>query len=394
MKRLLQAALLAAGISFLSPVMAQAPIVKVGIIGPFSGPFSATFGTPFRQGVETYVAQHGVMAGNARVEFIYRDLEGPNPEKAKALAQELIVKEKVQYLGGFVFTPNAMAVAPLITSAKVPLVIFNASTSAIVSRSEYFVRTPNTLPQVTVPVAKFALEQKFKRAVTVVSDYGPGIDAESSFKAAFESGGGQVVESIRMPVSATDFSPFMQRIRSIKPDVLFGFLPAGPPTFGFVKSYNENGLRAEGIRFLGTAETQETDLQALGAPALGLETGYFYSAAHDSPENKAFLASLAKIAPAAVANPSTVSAFDGTHVLYKMIEATGGKPDADKAVAAIKGLSWASPRGPVKIDPATRDIVQNVYMRKIERDSTGKLVNREFKTYEMQPDYGRDAAKK
>jgi branched-chain amino acid transport system substrate-binding protein len=186
----------------------------------------------------------------------------------------------------------------------------------------------------------------------------------------------------------------MQRVRSLKPDVLFGFLPVGPPTFGFVKSYNENGLRAEGIRFLGTAETSETELQALGAPALGLETGYYYSGVHDSPENKAFLASLAKVSANAVANPYTVSAFDGTHVLYKMVEATGGKQDADKAVAAVKGMAWNSPRGPMKIDAATRDVVQNVYIRKIERDATGKLVNREFKTYDMQPDYGRDAAKK
>ncbi len=398
MGHLLRAVLAAAGLGMLALAPAQAqgnePVVKVGIVGPFSGPFSGTFGTPFRQGVEAYAAQHGKLAGKVRVEFVYRDLEGPNPEKAKALAQELIVKEKVQYLGGFVFTPNALAVAPLINSAKVPTVIFNASTSMIVTKSDYFLRTSNTLPQVTVPTAKFALEQGVKKVVTAVSDYGPGIDAESSFKAAFEAGGGKVVESIRMPVNASDFGPFMQRVRALKPDVLFGFLPAGPPTFGFVKAYNENGLRADGIRFLATAETVETDLQALGGAAVGLETGYFYSAVHDSPENKAFLNSVAKVSASAVANPYTVSAFDGAHLIYKMIEAAGAEKNPAKAMEAVKGLAWNSPRGPVRIDAGTRDIVQNVYMRRVDRDAAGKLVNREFKTYEMQRDYGRDGGGK
>ncbi len=385
MNNWLVAAALAA--TALAPALAQ-DTVKVGVVGPFSGPFADAFGKPFRQGVEAYVAQNGNRAGAVKVEFVYRDLEGPNPEKAKALAQELVVKEKVQYLAGFVFTPNALAVAPLATSAKVPTVIFNASTSIVVSRSEYFVRTSNTLPQVTVPVAKYALEQGVKKVVTAVSDYGPGVDAENAFKQTFEAGGGQVLETIRMPLNSTDFGPFMQRIRSLKPDALFGFLPFGPPTYGFVKAYADNGLRAAGIKFLGTAETQESDLQALGDSGIGLETGYFYSGAHESEENKRFLAALAKVDPKAVANPATVSAFDGTRVLFKMIEATGGKADADKAVAAVKGFSFESPRGPVKIDAATRDIVQNVYMRKVEKASSGQLVNREFKTYAAQPDHG------
>ena len=377
----------AIALAALAPAIAQ-ETVKVGIVGPFSGPFADSFGKPFRQGVEAWVALNGDRIGNAKVEFVYRDLESPNPEKAKALAQELVVKEKVQYLAGFVFTPNAMAVAPLVTSARIPTVIFNASTSVVVSRSDYFVRTSNTLPQVTVPVAKYALEQGVKKVVTAVSDYGPGLDAENAFKQTFEAGGGQVLETIRMPVNATDFGPFMQRIRSLKPDALFGFLPFGPPTYGFVKAYADNGLRAAGIRFLGTAETQESDLQALGDSALNIETGYFYSGAHDSAENKRFLAALAKVDAKAVANPATVSAFDGTRVLYKMIEATGGKPDADKAIAAAKGFAFESPRGPVKIDAATRDIVQNVYMRKVEKAGNGQLVNREFKTYAAQPDHG------
>jgi branched-chain amino acid transport system substrate-binding protein len=363
-------------------------VVKVGVIGPFSGPFAAAFGLPFKQGVEAYVAQHGNKAGNVTVEFVYRDEESANPERSKALAQELIVKEKVQYLAGFMFTPNAMAVAPLVTSAKVPTVIFNASTSVVVSRSSYFVRTSNTLPQVTVPVARYATEQGIKKVVTVVSDFAPGHDAENAFKQTFEAAGGQVVETIRMPLNATDFGPFLQRIRSIKPDALFAFLPFGPPTYSFVKAYNDNGMRGAGIRFLGTSETQESDLQGLGEAALKLETAYYYSSAHDSAENKRFLQSLAKVDAKAVANPATVAAFDGTRVLFRMIEATAGKADPDRALAAIKDYAFESPRGPFRIDANTRDVIQNVYMRTVEKASNGTLINKEFKTYAAQPDYG------
>jgi len=388
MKSATRKALFSAAALFFSTSVVGAEVVKVGVIGPFSGPFAGAFGTPFRQGVEAYVAMHGNKAGGAEIQFIYRDLAGPDPQKARSLAQELVVKDKVQYLAGVVFTPNAMAIAPLSQSAKVPMVIFNASTSVVVSKSDYFVRTSNTLPQVTVPVAKYALDHDIKSAITIVSDYGPGIDAEKAFSKTFEQGGGKIVDSIRMPLSTTDFGPFLQKIRAAKPESLFAFLPFGPPTYGFVKAYNDNALEQAGIKFLGTAETQESDLQALGDGAIGLETAYFYSGAHDSPENKAFVETLKKLDPKAIANPATVSAFDGTHVIYKMVEATGGEVDGDKAIEAIKGLSWESPRGPVTIDAKTRDIIQNVYMRRVEKDSDGKLVNREFKVYEAQPDYG------
>ncbi|WP_319284964.1 ABC transporter substrate-binding protein [Pusillimonas sp.] len=388
MKKVTRKALFAAAALFFSTSVVGAEVVKVGVIGPFSGPFAGAFGTPFRQGVETYVAMHGNKVGDAEIQFIYRDLAGPDPQKARSLAQELVVKDKVQYLAGVVFTPNAMAIAPLSQSAKVPMVIFNASTSVVVSKSDYFVRTSNTLPQVTVPVAKYALDNGIKSAITIVSDYGPGIDAEKAFSKTFEQGGGQIVDSIRMPLSTTDFGPFLQKIRAAKPESLFAFLPFGPPTYGFVKAYNDNALEQAGIKFLGTAETQESDLQALGDGAIGLETAYFYSGAHDSPENKAFVEALEKLDPKAIANPATVSAFDGAHVIYKMVEATEGKADGPKAVEAVKGMSWESPRGPVSIDAKTRDIIQNVYMRRVEKDADGKLVNREFKVYEAQPDYG------
>lgn len=361
--------------------------VKVGIVGPFSGGFAGSFGEPFRQGVETYVAQHGDPMPGVKIEFIWRDLPAADPSAAKAKALELVTKEKVQYIGGFVFTPNAIAAATVAEQAKIPTVIFNASASAVVSKSKYFVRTSNTLPQVTVPTAKNALEKGYKSVITVVSDYSPGIDAETAFAKTFTEGGGKVLESIRMPLSTTDFSAYLQNIVIKKPDALFVFLPYGPPTYAFVRGYRDNGLDKAGIAFIGTSETQESDLQTLGDAAIGLETGYFYSADHDSAENKAFIAALKKLYPTAEANPATVSAYDGTHAIYEMIKATNGKPEPDKAMAAVAGKTWESPRGPITIDARTRDIVQNVYIRKVEKGADGRLVNKEIKIFENQPDY-------
>lgn len=362
--------------------------VRVGIIGLFSGGFAGSFGEPFRQGVETYVAQHGDPMPGVKIEFIWRDLPAADPSAAKAKALELVTKDKVQYIGGFVFTPNAIAAAAVAEQAKIPTVIFNASASVVVSKSKYFVRTSNTLPQVTVPTAKNALEKGYKTVVTVVSDYSPGIDAETAFAKTFTEGGGKVLQSVRMPLSTTDFSAYLQNIAIKKPDALFVFLPYGPPTYAFVRGYRDNGLDKAGIAFIGTSETQESDLQSLGDAAIGLETGYFYSAAHDSAENKAFVAKLKQLYPNTEANPATVSAYDGTHAIYEMIKATGGKADPEKAIAAVAGKAWESPRGPIAIDAKTHDIVQNVYIRKVEKGPDGRLFNKEIKTFENQPDYG------
>ncbi len=359
--------------------------IKVGIIAPFSGIF-ATWGKQFKDAINVFVAQNGDTVAGHKVEFIYRDSGGPNPGAAKSLAQELIIKDRVNYLGGFVFTPNALAVAPLIQKAKMPTVIFNAATSIITMKSDYFVRTGFTLWQVSVPMANWAWKQGIKTVVISVSDYGPGKDALVAFKTAFEKDGGKVLDTIRMPLSTTDFGPFMQRIKNQKPDAVFGFLPAGPPTFAFVKAYNENGLRKAGITFLGTGETDETTLQALGDSAIGLTTAYHYSAAHDSAKNHAFTAELAKIDPGAVANLASVGAYDGVYLIYKMIAAAN--VDGTKAIASVKGLHWESPRGPVSIDPKTRSIVQNVYIRKVVRDASGKLINKEFETIKAVPDLG------
>ncbi len=367
---------------------ASADVVKVGVIGPMSGPY-ALFGANFKMGIAAYVAEHGSKVGTHEVEFIYRDEEGANPAKSKALAQELIVKDKVQYLAGMYFTPNAMAVAPLLEEAKTPLVVLNAATSAVVQKSPYIVRTSFTMYQNTVPAANVAWKNGSKKVAIAVSDYATGIDAETAFKTTFEADGGQVVETIRIPMNATDFSPIMQRIKASGADTIFTFLPSGPPTIGFINAWVDNGLKAAGVKLMSTGDVvTEIDLPAIGDNSLGMITTYHYAVSHDSPENKAFLASVVKNGGKVEDVAMTgLAAYDGARVIYKMIEATDGARDPDKAIAAVKGMSWVSPRGPVSIDPDTRHIRQNVYLRSVVKEN-GKLINKEDGTvFPDQPDW-------
>ena len=373
--------------------VASAETIKVGVIGPMSGPFSL-YGRNFKLGIDAYVAMHGKKAGSHDVEFIYRDLDGPDPAKAKSLAQELIVKDKVQYLAGVYFTPNAMAVAPLLVQGKTPFILMNAATSAITEKSPYIVRTSFTMWQNTVPAARVARQKGYKKVAIAVSDYGPGIDAETAFRQTFEADGGTVIESIRMPVRTTDFGPVMQRIRNGGADAVFAFPPAGPPTLAFVKAFIDNGLKAAGIQLLTTGDvTPEPDLPQFGDDGIGIISTYHYSRSHASPENETFLAKIREVGGRVEdVTMAAVGAFDGAHVIYKMIEATGGERDPEKAVAAVKGLSWISPRGPVSIDPETRHITQNVYVRSVEKQGS-TYINKEILTFANQPDYGLIKAK-
>lgn len=364
---------------------AIADTIRVGVIAPFSGPF-AIWGTQFQQAIEVYQAQHGTTAGDHEIEFIYRDDGGPNPDRTRALAQELLIRDGVDYIAGLVFTPSALAVADLLDQSQTPGVIFNAATSMITQQSDYFLRTSLTLWQVTVPLANWALEQGITTVVTAVSDYGPGIDAENAFRTAFEVDGGTVLDQIRMPLSTNDYAPFMQRVRDQAPQAVFGFLPGGPPTYAFTRAYNENGLRDAGIRFLGTGETDETTLDALGDEAIGLHTAYHYSGAHDSQMNRDFVAALAELHPDSRANLGSVGAYDGAALIYHMVAAAGS--DGPAAIEAARGHAWESPRGPVAIDPETRHITQNVYIREVVRDADGHLINREFDVIEAVPDLG------
>ncbi|NMN73255.1 ABC transporter substrate-binding protein [Rhizobium sp. 57MFTsu3.2] len=390
MKRFVLAAVAAVVMS----TAAYADTIKVGVVGPFSGPF-ALQGKNFKAGIDAYMAINGNKVGDNTVEVIYRDLPAADPAQSKALAQELVVKEKVQYLAGFYFTPDAMAVTPILKQANTPLVIMNAATSAIVTKSPLVVRTSFTTWQTSTPIAKVAHDAGVSKVISVVSDYGPGVDAENAFKAAFEKEGGQVVEAIRMPLSTNDFSPIMQRIKDSGAQGVFAFLPSGPTTLGFVKAYNENGLKAAGIKFFAPGDlTQESDLPALGDAALGIQTTFHYAVSHDSPENKAFVEAAAKaIGSKAELSFPAVGAFDGMNVIYKMIGATGGKQDAAKAVEAVKGLTWVSPRGPVSIDPESRHITQNIYLREVTKADDGTYYNKEVQTFEKQGDPGLAAAK-
>ena len=368
---------------------AAADTVKVGIIGPFSGPF-ALQGKNFQAGVQAYMDLNGKSVAGHDVEVIYRDLPTPNPAQSRAIAQELVVKDKVQYLGGVYFTPDAMAIVPLLEQANTPLVIFNAATSAILTKSPLAVRTSFTTAQTTTPLGKVVADNGVKKVITAVSDYGPGVDAEKAFKKAFEAAGGQVVDSIRMPMNTNDFSPIMQRVKDSGAEAVFAFLPSGPTTLGFVKSFNETGLKTAGIKLFSPGDlTQESDLPALGEAADGMLTTFHYAVSHDSPENKVFVEAAGK----ALGNSDELSfpavgAFDGMHVIYKMIEATDGKQDAQKAVDAVKSMAWTSPRGPVSIDADTRHITENIYLRQVVKDDDGKYINKEIKTFENQKDPG------
>jgi branched-chain amino acid transport system substrate-binding protein len=383
MKSLLRA--LAGATLALMASAATADTIRVGVLAPFAGPM-AIWGEQFKKAIDVYVAQHGTKAGAHTIEFIYKDAGFGNPDLAKSLAQELLVKDKVNYLAGFVFTPDALAVAPLINKSKTPTVIFNAGLSEIPAKSLYFVRVSFTLGQVAVPMAEWAWKQGIRKVAIAVSDFGPGLDGEKAFGDAFKAKGGEIVDTIHMPLQTTDFAPFMQRIKDQHPNALFTFLPSGPPTYAFTKAYNENGLAAAGIRFLGTGETDETTLKALGDAAVGINTSYIYSGAHKSDANAKFLAKLEELHPGSVANLASVEAYDGAHMIYELVKAAG--TDSEAAMIVAKAMKWESPRGPVSIDPKTRHITQNVYIRVVEKDAGGKLINREIETFEAQPDYG------
>ena len=382
-------AITALAVFSLATSAAYADVVKVGVIGPFSGPF-ALQGKNFKAGIDAYMAEHGSKIGDDTVEVVYRDVPQADPAQSKALAQELVVKEGVQYLAGFYFTPDAMAVTPILKQGNVPMVVMNAATSSIVTKSPYVVRTSFTTWQTSTPIAKVALDKGVKKVISVVSDYGPGVDAENAFKAAFTEAGGEVVEAIRMPLATNDFSPIMQRIKDSGAQGVFAFLPSGPTTLGFMKSYVDNGLKSSGIQLFTPGDlTQESDLPALGENALGVLTTFHYAVSHDSPENKKFVEEARK----AIGNPvelsfPSVGAYDGMHVIYKMIEATGGKKDAEKAVDAVKGMEWISPRGPVSIDPESRHMTQNIYLREVAKAEDGTYYNKEIQTFEKQGDPG------
>jgi branched-chain amino acid transport system substrate-binding protein len=338
--------------------------LKIGLILPLTGPFAST-GKQIEAAARLYIARNGDTVAGRKVELIVKDDAGA-PEATKRIAQELILQDHVNVLAGFGLTPLALAAAPVATEAKVPMIVMAAATSIIPTRSPYIVRSGFALPQVTAPMADWAAKNKIKRVVTLVTDYGPGIDAEKTFVKRFTEAGGTVVESIRAPLQNPDFAPFLQRVKDAKPDALFVFVPSGQGT-AVMKQFQDRGLGAAGIALIGTGDVVDDDiLDAIGAPALGVVTSFHYSAAHPSAENKAYVDAFMKANNGMRPNFHSVGGYDGMHLIYEAVKKTGGSSDGTMLVDAMKGMTWMSPRGQVTIDPATRDVVQTVYIRKVE----------------------------
>jgi branched-chain amino acid transport system substrate-binding protein len=363
--------------------------IKVGVIAAFSGPF-ADYGKQMEGGIKAYMKQHGDKVGGKKIEIIYKDTTGPSPEIAKRLAQEMVVRDKVDFLAGFGLTPEALAVAPIAEQAKKPMIIMNAATSIITTKSNYIARVSMTLPQISSPMATWAAKNGIKRVVTLVADYGPGIDAETAFKATFTAGGGQIVESSRVPLRNPDFAPYIQRIKDAKPQAVFIFVPAGEQGVAFMKGYRERGLAEAGIKVIATGDlTDDHVLPVMGDATLGVITTFHYSAAHNSPENKTFLKYFAETNPnAGRPNFMAVAAYDGMAAIYEVARKLNGKIDGDKTMAILKGLKINSPRGPITIDPETRDVVQTVYVRRVEKID-GEVYNIEFDKFENMKDPGK-----
>ena len=357
--------------------------VKIGLILPMTGA-SSTTGIQQQAAAKLFMQLNGSTVAGKKVELIVKDDTG-NADITKRLAQELVVNDKVNVLMGFGLTPLALAVAPIATQAKVPQVVTAAATAIITEQSPYIARTSFTLPQATVPMAEWAYKNGIKSVVTLVTDYGPGIDAEKAFAERFAKDGGKVIESLRTPLRAPDFAPFLQRVKDAKPDAVFVFVPSG---FGaaFMKQFAERELDKAGIKLIATGDVTDDDqLNAMGESALGVINTHHYSAAHNSPENKAFVDAFKKANGGMRPNFMAVGAYDGMQLVYKALEKTKGNADGTALIDAMKGLSWTSVRGPVTIDPQTRDIIQDIYIRKVEKVD-GELYNVEFAKIEQVKD--------
>jgi branched-chain amino acid transport system substrate-binding protein len=376
------------GLAAIPPaVAADSGPIKIGLILPMTGQQAST-GRQIDAAVKLWMAQNGSKVAGRTVEVILKD-DGAVPDTTKRLAQELIVNDKVAVLAGFGITPTALATAPLATQSKTPLVVMAAATSSITQASPFIVRTSFTLPQVTVAIADWAARNRIKRAISLVADYGPGFDAEKFFESQFRLNGGQVMDKLRTPLRAPDFAPVLQKVADAKPDALFVFLPSGQGA-AFMKQFGERGLDKAGVRLIATGDVTDDDqLNDMGDVAVGVVNSHHYSAAHPSPANQKFVKAFeaqSRFRP----NFMAVGGYDGMRVIYKALEATKGE-GGEKLLEAMKGQIFESPRGPVLIDAQTRDIVQDVYIRKVERmPSMGnQLYNVEFDVIKQVKDPGK-----
>jgi branched-chain amino acid transport system substrate-binding protein len=377
MKRMLFAG--AAVLAFaLMPAGANAQgTVKIGVISAFSGQFADT-GAQIDNGIKLYMKQHGDTVAGKKIEIIRKDTGGPNPDVAKRLAQELVVRDGADILAGFSLTPEALGAAGVADEAKKLMVVMNAATSIITEKSPYIVRVSLTLPQIGETLGTWAVKKGgSKKAYTMVTDFGPGIDAEGAFQRAFKAAGGEIVGSVRMPIANPDFSAFVQRAKDLNPESIFVFVPGGAQPGAIGKAFAERGLDPAKIKIMSTGEpVDENAIKALGDLAIGRISAWHYDYNQKSKLNAAFVKAFNAEFKR---NPDffAVGGYDGMHLIYEALKKTGGKADGDSLIAAAKGMKWESPRGPISIDPVTRDIVQTVYIRRVEKVGNA-IVNVEF----------------
>jgi branched-chain amino acid transport system substrate-binding protein len=358
--------------------------IRIGLILPLSGPY-ADYGNQIGNGAKLYIARNGDTIAGRKVELIIRDDTGIAPELTKRLAQELVTNHRVDVLAGFGLSPGALAAAAVATQSGKAMVVMNAAASVLTSKSPNIVRVSHTLPQLSQPMAKWALQNNVGDVYTLVADYAPGLDAQSAFKAAYEAAGRKLVGEMKVPVGNVDFSAAIQRIKDARPGAVFLFLPPGEATIGFMKTWVERGMDKAGVRLLGTVDlVDDSIIEAIGKPALGAITAGHYSAAHDSIVNREYVAAYGKAyGPGIRPNYMSVAGYDGMAAIYTALNKTGGDSDALKFINALKGASWESPRGTVTIDPDTRDIVQTVYIRRTEQVNGG-LYSLEFDKFNEQ----------
>lgn len=387
-RRLFTAAALAvASLASATSALAQDNTFKIGLILPMTGQ-QATTGRQIEAAARLYMAQNGDTVAGKKIQLIVKD-DTSLPDVTRRLAQELVVNDKVNVLAGFGITPSALATAPIATQSKTPMVVMAAATSSITQASPYIVRSSFTLPQVSVALADWAPKNGIKKVVTLVSDYGPGIDAEKYFKDRLTFNGGQVTDALRVPLRNPDFAPFLQKVRDNKPDALFVFVPSGAGA-AVMKQFLERGLDKAGIRLIGTGDVTDDDqLNDMGDGALGVVTSHHYSAAHPSAMNKKFVEAFSKANKGLRPNFMAVGGYDGMRVIYEALKTSKGQGGGDALLEAMKGQIFESPRGKIFIDAQTRDIVQDVYLRKVEKKD-GQLYNVEFDVIKDVKDPGKN----
>jgi branched-chain amino acid transport system substrate-binding protein len=350
--------------------------VKIGVVMSYSGQF-ADPGAQIDNGIKLYMKEHGDTVAGRKIEIIRKDSGGIAPDVAKRLSQEVIVRDGADILAGYDLTPNALAAGDVSAQAKIFMVDMNAATAIITTKSPYMVRTSFTVPQINEPLGAWAYKSGLHRIYTLVSDFGPGHDGEAAFQKAFKDAGGEIIGSARYPVANLDFAPFVQRAKDTNPDAIYIWVPGGPQPAAIGKSLAERGIDPNKVKILGQGElTYEDALKSMGDAGLGIITAFHYDYSHQSAKNKAFVAAYRAEFKR---NPDmfSVGGYDGMHLIYEALKKTGGKTDGEGLIAASKGMAWESPRGPMSIDPETRDVVQTVYIRRVERVD-GQLVNVEF----------------